>query len=69
MRLLQTILENFFSERAIREEHLYSESGIYYCPDYETLQEFQKYVDELPHQSTCELFGLHDNVDLIYLVR
>lgn len=64
-RLLTLTLEKFFSEDALKEGHLYSTSGIYYCPQYETVKEFQNYVNDLPLETSCDLFGFNDNADIV----
>lgn len=43
-------------------------SGIYYAPEYETLGEFQQYIETLPQIDEPEIFGMHDNANLAFQV-
>ena len=47
------------------EEYSFSESGVYYVPDFTTLQEFRDYLDTLPPTEAPEIFGLNSNASII----
>lgn len=42
----------------------FSKSGIYYCPDEEDVEGFQKYITSLPANAQPEVFGLHENANI-----
>merc|ERR1719183_2041598 len=62
-RLIQTIIKRYVATELVEQGSAYkfSESGIFYCPDVESSEEFQEYIQTLPLQSAPEAFGLHDN--------
>lgn len=40
-------------------------SGIYYCPDYKEYNRILDHIQELPLVTKPNVFGLHENADLI----
>merc|ERR1719399_493119 len=42
-------------------EYKFSESGIFYCPNADSSEEFQEYIKTLPLQTAPEAFGLDQN--------
>lgn len=40
-------------------------TGIYYCPDLKEYDKFLEYIQELPLVTKPDIFGLHENADLI----
>uniref|UniRef100_A0A4W3JLB2 Dynein axonemal heavy chain 6 n=1 Tax=Callorhinchus milii TaxID=7868 RepID=A0A4W3JLB2_CALMI len=65
-RCLRTILKRFFSSETLNEAYKYSESGIYYSPEADTLQAFREYVEILPLIDDPEIFGMHENANLSF---
>ncbi|KAH8862796.1 Dynein heavy chain 3, axonemal [Schistosoma japonicum] len=64
-RLLISLLGIFYNRKIIDEEHYkFSPSGIYYCPNDGTVQDFIDYIRSLPLNPTPEVYGLHDNADI-----
>ena len=65
--LVLSLLEKFFSSNTLKpsEEYQFSESGIYYVPDFSTLQEFRNYLDTLPPTEAPDIFGLNSNASII----
>ncbi|CDI85223.1 hypothetical protein EPH_0053350 [Eimeria praecox] len=65
-RLIDFILHTYVNERLIEEGSAYkfSKSGIYYCPDEEDVEGFQKYIASLPANAQPEVFGLHENANI-----
>ncbi|CDJ34396.1 uncharacterized protein EMH_0001030 [Eimeria mitis] len=65
-RLIDFILHTYVNERLIEEGAAYkfSKSGIYYCPDEEDVEGFQKYIASLPANAQPEVFGLHENANI-----
>ncbi|CAI2733353.1 unnamed protein product [Schistosoma spindalis] len=68
-RCLRTILQRFFHPSTLKSNYVYSSSGIYYPPTKETLIEYLEYVSNLPFNSSPELFGMHENANLVYQLQ
>ncbi|XP_012153033.2 dynein heavy chain at 16F [Megachile rotundata] len=69
LRCMKTILDIFFSPKTLRSNYVYSESGKYYCPNYDTLQEYQDFVETFPIIDDPEIFGMHENANTIYQLK
>lgn len=69
LRCLKTILKIFFSPTTLKADYVYSSSGIYYCPRYQTLKEYQGFIDSLPLMEEPEIFGMHENANIAYQVK
>ncbi|XP_066474528.1 dynein axonemal heavy chain 6 [Tiliqua scincoides] len=65
-RCLRTILRRFFSPGTLVEEYKYSESGIYFAPVADNLQDFKDYIENLPLIDDPEIFGMHENANLAF---
>ncbi|XP_046391604.1 dynein axonemal heavy chain 6 [Ischnura elegans] len=65
-RCLSTVLKIFFSPVILEKGYKYSSSGIYYCPEYETLEEFRNFVEDFPILEEPEIFSMHSNANFIY---
>ncbi|XP_032099375.1 dynein heavy chain 6, axonemal isoform X2 [Sapajus apella] len=65
-RCLRTILKRFFSPETLEEDYKYSESGIYFAPIADSLQEFKDYIENLPLIDDPEIFGMHENANLVF---
>ncbi|XP_063473624.1 dynein axonemal heavy chain 6 isoform X8 [Symphalangus syndactylus] len=65
-RCLRTILKRFFSPETLEEDYKYSESGIYFAPMADSLQEFKDYIEDLPLIDDPEIFGMHENANLVF---
>ncbi|CAH8618599.1 unnamed protein product [Heterobilharzia americana] len=64
-RLLVSLLGIFYNRKIIDEQNYkFSASGIYYCPDDGTAQDFIEYIRSLPINPMPEVYGLHDNADI-----
>nr|CAH8871766.1 unnamed protein product [Trichobilharzia regenti] len=68
-RCLRTILQRFFHPSTLEQGYVYSSSGIYYPPDKKTLSEYAEYVSSLPFSAAPELFGMHENANLVYQLQ
>ncbi|KAL4429885.1 hypothetical protein ABPG74_022908 [Tetrahymena malaccensis] len=64
VRLIKTILQNYVCSQALDEGYKYSKSGIYYQPKAETIDDFIRYITDLPLNPEPEAFGLHDNAEI-----
>ncbi|XP_061490002.1 dynein axonemal heavy chain 6 isoform X2 [Rhineura floridana] len=65
-RCLRTVLRRFFSPETLEEEYKYSESGIYFAPVADSLQDFKDYIENLPLIDDPEIFGMHENANLAF---
>lgn len=43
-------------------------TGIYFAPLADTLQEFKDYIENLPLIDDPEIFGMHENANLVFQV-
>ncbi|XP_075260085.1 dynein axonemal heavy chain 6-like isoform X4 [Convolutriloba macropyga] len=67
-RCLRTILKSFFAENTLEEGYKYSKSGVYYCPKKDTIAEFREYIEDLPIIDNPEIFGMHENANLMFQI-
>uniref|UniRef100_G3ULU4 Dynein axonemal heavy chain 6 n=1 Tax=Loxodonta africana TaxID=9785 RepID=G3ULU4_LOXAF len=65
-RCLRTVLKKFFSPETLEADYKYSESGIYFAPLADSLQEFRDYIENLPLIDDPEVFGMHENANLAF---
>uniref|UniRef100_A0A286XH43 Dynein axonemal heavy chain 6 n=1 Tax=Cavia porcellus TaxID=10141 RepID=A0A286XH43_CAVPO len=65
-RCLRTVLKRFFSPETLEDNYKYSESGIYFAPLADSLQEFKDYIENLPLIDDPEIFGMHENANLVF---
>ncbi|XP_055452394.1 dynein axonemal heavy chain 6 [Psammomys obesus] len=65
-RCLRTVLKRFFSPETLSANYKYSESGIYFAPLADSLQEFKDYIEDLPLIDDPEIFGMHENANLVF---
>ncbi|CAO2605458.1 Dynein axonemal heavy chain 6 [Lemmus lemmus] len=65
-RCLRTVLKKFFSPETLEDDYKYSESGIYFSPLADSLQEFKDYIEDLPLIDDPEIFGMHENANLVF---
>ncbi|XP_076764569.1 dynein heavy chain at 16F [Xylocopa sonorina] len=69
LRCMKTILAIFFSPKILNINYVYSPSGKYYCPVYETLEEYKNFVETFPIIDDPEVFGMHENANIIYQLK
>uniref|UniRef100_A0A7M4FAQ3 Dynein axonemal heavy chain 6 n=1 Tax=Crocodylus porosus TaxID=8502 RepID=A0A7M4FAQ3_CROPO len=65
-RCLHTILKRFFAPETLEDDYKYSESGVYFAPVADTLQDFKEYIENLPLIDDPEIFGMHENANLVF---
>ncbi|XP_010633543.1 dynein heavy chain 6, axonemal [Fukomys damarensis] len=65
-RCLRTVLKRFFSPETLEDDYKYSDSGIYFAPLADSLQEFKEYIENLPLIDDPEIFGMHENANLVF---
>lgn len=65
-RLIKTILNGYLNENIFQySKYKFSQSGTYYCPEPCEHDMYLAYIEGLPVNSDPEVFGLHDNADII----
>ena len=65
-RLIKTILSGYLNENIFQySKYKFSKSGTYYCPEPCEHDMYLAYIESLPVNSDPEVFGLHDNADII----
>ncbi|XP_031781103.1 dynein heavy chain 6, axonemal isoform X1 [Nasonia vitripennis] len=69
LRCLKTILEGFFSPKTLDPDYVYSPSGTYYCPSYESLDEYREFIDDFPIIEDPEIFGMHENANIAFQLK
>lgn len=69
LRCLKTILKIFFAPHTLQEGYTYSESGIYYCPWFEKLQDYRDFIEKLPIIEEPEIFGMHENANIAFQIK
>merc|ERR1719405_372042 len=62
-RLIESILRTYINKQLVEtgSEYKFSASGIYYCPEAETCEEFCEYIRTLPLVPGPEAFGMDPN--------
>lgn len=66
-RLLRSILAVYVNPLALTEGYKFSDSGLYRTIKPGTRQDYLAYIDSLPLSPQPEVFGLHDNANIIYM--
>lgn len=68
-RCLKTILKIFGTAMIVEPGYAYSSSGVYRCPDGNTLEVFREYASNLPFNDDPEIFGMHENANLVFQTK
>lgn len=68
-RCLKTILYYFFAPHVLSPDYVYSQSGVYYCPKFEKIADYQQFIEELPIMEEPEIFGMHENANIAFQVK
>ena len=63
-RLLNTIVRTYTSEHVLDKKYKFSESGIYWAPDFGTVDEYIEFIRTFPLNPDPEAFGLHANAEI-----
>ncbi|KAK9295362.1 hypothetical protein QLX08_010308 [Tetragonisca angustula] len=69
LRCMKTILAIFFSPKSLDIEYVYSPSGKYYCPVYNTLEEYEDFMETFSIIDDPEIFGMHENANIVYQLK
>uniref|UniRef100_A0A182JL82 AAA+ ATPase domain-containing protein n=1 Tax=Anopheles atroparvus TaxID=41427 RepID=A0A182JL82_ANOAO len=65
-RCLRSILKRFSSSLIMVDQYCYSPSGVYHCPEALKMDEYMEYVGQLPIHDPPDVFGMHENANIIY---
>ncbi len=65
-RCLLCILKIFYTPEILKEDYKFSDSGTYFAPSFETLEEYRQFIDKLPLNDAPEIFGMHENANITY---
>uniref|UniRef100_A0A8C3ALZ8 Uncharacterized protein n=1 Tax=Cyclopterus lumpus TaxID=8103 RepID=A0A8C3ALZ8_CYCLU len=66
-RCLLNVLEDFYCPAVLKEDHVYSSSGVYRQIDTNLdLKGYLAFIRGLPINDTPEIFGLHDNANISF---
>eukprot|EP00928_Gymnodinium_smaydae_P068046 TRINITY_DN5109_c0_g4_i2.p1 TRINITY_DN5109_c0_g4~~TRINITY_DN5109_c0_g4_i2.p1 ORF type:complete len:3873 (+),score=1233.23 TRINITY_DN5109_c0_g4_i2:1305-11621(+) len=69
-RCLLAILEKYVTPEILSEDYIFSASGKYRCPpdcDTANVESFRNWVDQFPLSELPEVFGMHENANIIYM--
>nr|XP_023023767.1 dynein heavy chain 7, axonemal-like [Leptinotarsa decemlineata] len=65
-RTLSTILRKFYCRELVEiPNYPFDPTGVYYCPDKTEYEEFMNYTRSLPLITHPEVFGMHENADIM----
>eukprot|EP00747_Dinoflagellata_sp_TGD_P112719 gnl/TRDRNA2_/TRDRNA2_171542_c1_seq6.p1 gnl/TRDRNA2_/TRDRNA2_171542_c1~~gnl/TRDRNA2_/TRDRNA2_171542_c1_seq6.p1 ORF type:complete len:647 (+),score=142.57 gnl/TRDRNA2_/TRDRNA2_171542_c1_seq6:121-2061(+) len=65
-RLIQTIIAKYINADVVVKgaDYKFSNSGLYFCPNGTSQDDFLNYIKTLPIQPSPEVFGLHENCEI-----
>jgi dynein heavy chain len=65
-KLIKEILRTYITPKIFKfGEYKFSKSGTYYCPEPGEYENYTQYIQSLPVNSDPEVFGLHENADIV----
>ena len=65
-RCLLCILGVFYNTEILKPDYKFSISGIYHIPKIQKLDEFKKYIDQLPINDPPEVFCMNNNANITF---
>lgn len=68
-RCLMTILERFYNPKILDEGYKFSSSGKYFAPESGSFSHYKRYLESLPHHDNPEIFGMHANANITYMMQ
>jgi dynein heavy chain len=66
LRCLMATLSKYMCVENLEDGYIYSDSGKYYAPPFGDIDNYIAYIDALPLQEGPEVYGLHENADILY---
>lgn len=68
-RCLSVILSRFFGEATLAKDYRFCvDSDLFLPPPLESLSEYLEYTDTLPLLDPTDIFNMHSNANLLFLV-
>ena len=64
-KLILAILNKYFNNLLFDDYFKFSESGVYYAPNYKNIADLHDYLEKLPLDDEPEVFGLHANANIV----
>jgi dynein heavy chain, axonemal len=65
-RLIKNILKTYLTDNIFKyETYKFSKSGTYFCPESGEQENYVNYIVSLPVNSEPEVFGMHENADIV----
>ncbi len=64
VKVINAILARYYDELIFDELNKFSDSGIYYAPPVDNLQQVHDYLETLPLDDEPDVFGLHPNANI-----
>jgi dynein heavy chain len=68
-RCLMTILCRFYETPILEDSYKLSDSGTYFAPEDTNFDGYKAYLDALPHNDNPEIFGMHANANITFMVK
>jgi len=68
-RCLMTILHKFYNPKVLEEGYTFSSSGKYFAPPSGNFADYKAYLEALPQQDNPEIFGMHSNANITYMMQ
>jgi dynein heavy chain len=69
-RTITHLLEDFFTEKVVRDDYRFDATGKYYAPGASAdLIETRNYIQDLPAHDDAEVFGLHENANTTTAIK
>ena len=64
-RLIKNIMIDYMNPNVLNDDYKFSESGLYYSPLAGRRKDYLNYIEQLPRVSHPEVFGMHENAEII----
>ncbi|KAI9209204.1 dynein heavy chain and region D6 of dynein motor-domain-containing protein, partial [Polychytrium aggregatum] len=65
-RLIMSILEDYYSPKALDDGYRFSTSEVYFSIPAEGYNAYKNYIKSLPIDETTEIFSMHDNANITF---
>ena len=62
---LLSLLDKHCHKNCLEDDYRFSPSGLYYAPEDGDIDEYRDYIHSLPMNDDPEIFGLHDNANIV----
>ena len=65
-RCLLTILKKFINQDVLENTYRFSDNSGYYIPPISPVEDYIKYIDQLPMADDPQVFGMHENANIAF---